>query len=150
LIRLAQEHIRHEVERANAWRRRTPVRLEQDVPETPPPTEGMSTLGDEILDFYEPDEDLKVEDVIPDIDVPTPEEESETRELQSCVDAALAALPKEWRRALRLHYVEGRDGAELSRALGRPEPEVDRLLEHARAYLRQKLLEAGLKGPSPS
>jgi DNA-directed RNA polymerase specialized sigma24 family protein len=142
VIELAREHLRAEVQRLKAWHQRTPVRLEADVPETPP-RERVSTLGDEVLDFHEPDEDLKVEDVIPDLEIPTPEEETETRELQSCVEVAMAGMPRQWRRALLLHHVEGLAGAELAKAIGRPEPETGRILEHASGYLRQRLIESG-------
>jgi hypothetical protein len=50
---------------------------------------------DEILDFHEPDEDVKVQDIVADLDAPNPEEEA------------------------------------------------DRILETARAALREKLLRAG-------
>ena len=142
LIRLAREHLDAEVKRLKAWRSRTGVRTEAEVPRTPP-TEYVSTLGDERLDFDEPDEDLKIEDVIPDVDVPTPEQETETKELRWCVSAALAGMPREWRRAVLLRHVEGLTLAELTKTIGRTEPEVERMLAHADAYLRQKLVEAG-------
>ena len=144
LLGLAREHLRAEVARLNAWRARTPVRTEQDFPDTPP-TEWVSTLGDETLDFHELDEDLKVEDVIPDIDAPTPEEHAETVELRWCVSTALAGMPAEWRRALLLRHVDGLAGVELAKALDRSEPETRRILEQARAYLRQKLVESGCR-----
>ena len=131
LIALAREQIRTEVASVKSWRARTPVRTEDDVPETPP-AEAVSMLGDEILDFYEPDEDLKVEDVLPDLDVPTPDEVAETDELRACVDMALATMPRQWRRALLRRYVD--DEAR---------PDDDRVLDHARQYLRQKLVDAG-------
>lgn len=56
LVGIAREQIRSDVKRSQKWRARTPIRTEDDVPETPP-AEAVSTLGDEILDFYEPDED---------------------------------------------------------------------------------------------
>ena len=142
LVALAREHLGAEVARLKAWRGQTPVRTEDDVPETPP-TEAVSTLGDEILDFYEPDEDLKVEDVLANLDVPTPEEVAEAGELQSCVDTALAAMPAQWRRALRLRYADGLRGAELAGALGLRPADVERVLGHAREYLREKLGESG-------
>jgi RNA polymerase sigma factor (sigma-70 family) len=142
LIGLAREHLDAEVKRLKSWRNRTGLRTEADVPETPP-TEAVSTLGDEILDFYEPDEDLKVEDIIPDIDVPTPEQETEAKELRWSVNAALAGMPREWRRTLLLRHVDGLTRAELAKTLGRTESEVGRILEHAREYLRQKLIESG-------
>jgi RNA polymerase sigma factor (sigma-70 family) len=144
LLGLAREHLRAEVARLKAWRARTPVRTEQDFPDTPP-TEWVSTLGDETLDFHELDEDLKVEDVIPDIDAPSPEEQAEIRELQWCVGTALAGMPAEWRRALLLRHVDGLAGVELAKALDRSEPETRRILEQARAYLRQKLVESGCR-----
>jgi RNA polymerase sigma factor (sigma-70 family) len=142
LIALAREQLRADVQRLKSWRARTPVRTEQDIPDTPP-QEWVSTLGDEVLDFDEPDEDLKMEDVIPDLDVDTPEEEAERRELQSCVDSALAAMPQVWRRALRLRHVEGLDGAELARAMDRPEVETRQIVAHAQEFLRQRLRESG-------
>jgi DNA-directed RNA polymerase specialized sigma24 family protein len=88
LINLAIEQIETEIKRSRLERART-VRIEEDIPETQPT---ISSLGDEILDFYRPDEDLKLEDVIPDIQVPTPEQQVETKELRQCVRAALGAL----------------------------------------------------------
>ncbi|HWN54240.1 MAG TPA: hypothetical protein VNP91_03950 [Methylomirabilota bacterium] len=142
LIELAREHLRAQVQQLKSWHARTPVHTEQDVPETPP-QERVSTLGDEVLDFYEPDEDLKMEDVIPDLDVATPEEETERRELQSCVDAAMAGMPRAWRHALRLRHVEGLTGSELATAMGRPEVETRRILAHAQEFLRQRVMESG-------
>jgi DNA-directed RNA polymerase specialized sigma24 family protein len=62
---------------------------------------------------------------------------------QECVKAALAGMPTEWRRALLLCHVEGLSAAELARTIGRAEQEIERVLEHAREYLRQKLIESG-------
>jgi DNA-directed RNA polymerase specialized sigma24 family protein len=42
-----------------------------------------------------------------------------------------------------LHQVEGLDSVELAKTLGRTEPEIERVLEYARRYLRQRLIEAG-------
>ena len=67
LIGLAKAQIERDVKRFKAERKRT-VHIEEDVPETPP-AEEVQTLGDEILDFYVSDEDLKLEDVFPDGDV---------------------------------------------------------------------------------
>jgi RNA polymerase sigma factor (sigma-70 family) len=135
LVRLARAQLAEEVRRRTTERERT-VRIEEDVPETPP-NEAVSTLGDEILDFYEPDEDLKLGDVIPDLDLPTPEEEAEVNELRRCVSAAVAGLPRQWR-VILLRHAQG---------LTNPAPDVQRILELARAYLRQRLLESGCVGP---
>ena len=149
LLRIAIEELETEVARVRAERERTAVRLEEDVPETPPP-ESVTSLGEEILYFHQPDEDLRLEDVLPDMDIETPEEHAERTELRVCVNTTLTALPPQWRRALLLRYVDGLTGAALGRALGTTEAEAARLLGQARAELRRKLIEAGCTlRPSP-
>ena len=144
LVELGRETIAAAVKRSRAWRLRTPARIETDIPDVPP-SEWVTTLGEERLEFYEPDEDLKLEDVLPDIEIPTPEDVAATRELRDCISAALKALPREWRRAVLLRYVEGLHGTRLAKALGKTSAETHRLLDHARHDLRQRLLEAGCR-----
>jgi RNA polymerase sigma factor (sigma-70 family) len=150
LIELAIEQLEREIKRV-ASRRDRAVAIEEDIPETPPEV-AVSTLGDEILDSYQPDEDLKVEDVIPDPSTLTPEEVTQSRDLQRVVRRIVAGLPRSWRQAFVLHEVEGYSLEETARMVRRSAPEVARDLELAREYLRQRLLEAGLgrfpsKGP---
>jgi ribosomal subunit interface protein len=141
LIELAVEQLEAEVKRSKAERAGV-VHIEEDIPETPP-AEEVSSLGDEVMDFYQPDEDQEFEDIIPDMTAPTPEQILESRELQRYVNRTLATLPRVWRRAFTLHYVGGMPVAEVARMTKRAESEVERHLEHAREYLRQRLLEAG-------
>ncbi|HXF74514.1 MAG TPA: sigma-70 family RNA polymerase sigma factor [Methylomirabilota bacterium] len=144
LAQLASEQLRVETERLKSERERT-VRIEEDTPETPP-SEVVSTLGDEILEFYQPDEDLKLEDIFPDEQISTPEEFIAAKEeLFKRVNAALAGMPREWRLTLRLRYAEQLTGAVLAQALDQSEPEVERILESARQHLRQSLVEAGYR-----
>jgi len=144
LIALARETLAAAVASARAWRRRTPARLEADIPDTPP-REWVTTLGEERLDYWEPDEDLKLEDLLPDLEMPTPEGEAARRELRECLRAALTGLPRDWRRALLLRHVEGLGYARLARMLGTSTSEIHRLLDHARQYLRQRLVESGCR-----
>jgi RNA polymerase sigma factor (sigma-70 family) len=148
LLRLAREQVEAEVAALKA-ERDTAVRIEDDVPETPP-AEQAATQGESILYFYEPEEDWKVEDVVPDLKVPTPEQEVETRELRSCLRTALADLPPAWRRALMLHHLDALDGAELAEAVGLPEHELPQVLDQARRRLRRKLVESGCEFTSPA
>jgi RNA polymerase sigma factor (sigma-70 family) len=141
LVELAREQLEAEVRRLKSERERT-VHIEEDIPETPP-TEEVSTLGEEILDFHQPDEDLKLEDVIPDLKFPTPEQIAETKELRRCVNTALAGLPEQWRQALWLRHGEGLTGTKLAKAIGKPEPEIERTLEYTLQYVRQRLVELG-------
>ena len=124
-MRLAQRQLQSETERSRRERGQT-IPLEQTAPLTPP-SEEVTTLGEEILDFYQPDEALKIEDVLPDIRTPSPEEDLELRELRRCVREALNQLPKEQRRALVRRYVFGLDtdktrkgGEKATRAPTRP------------------------------
>jgi RNA polymerase sigma factor (sigma-70 family) len=142
LIQLATKQLQAEIRRRKS-ERRTTVHLEEDAPETPP-LEEVSTLGEEILEFYQPDEDFKLEDFFPEADVSTPEDWAAAKEeLLNCVNASLAGMPREWRRALRLHHAGGLTLAELAEALQKSEPEIERVLEYARRHLRQSLRDAG-------
>ena len=141
LMRHARRYVQNEIGRIRASSELT-ISKEEDVPETPPEKE-VSLLGEEIFEFFEPDEDLKVEDVVPDLDVPAPEQELETAEWQQCVNSAMAGMPAEWQRALMLRFGRGLKGATLAQALGKPASETSRVLELAHAYLRQRLVESG-------
>jgi len=145
VIGLAVEKVEAEVKRSKAERAGR-VHIEEDIPETPP-SEEVSTLGDEIMDFYQPDEDLKLEDIIPDMTAPTPEQMLESRELQRYINRTLATLPRVWRSAFALHYVEGVPVAEIARMIKHSESDVHRHLEYACERLRQRLSEAGFEAP---
>jgi ribosome-associated translation inhibitor RaiA/DNA-directed RNA polymerase specialized sigma24 family protein len=92
LIRFALKAIEAEVRRGKNERDQG-VPVEHGVPETPPQEE-VTRLGEDVLYFYQPDEVLKVEDVIPDLETPSPEQEVEQKELRGCVRRALRAMPK--------------------------------------------------------
>ena len=144
LIQLAVERIHAEIRRLSS-NRNTEVPLEKNVPLTPP-ARVVSTLGEEIFEFYQPDENLKLEDIFADFDVSTPEDfVAAKEELLHCVNAALAGMPKKWRQALRLRHVEGLTSEQLSEALEKDEPEIERILEYARQHLRESLIEAGCR-----
>ena len=148
LMRLAQRQLRSETERSRRERGQT-IPLEQTAPLTPP-SEEVTTLGEEILDFYQPDEALKIEDVLPDIRTPSPEEDLELRELRRCVREALNQLPKEQRRALVRRYVFGLDRDEASKGGGKGDASADGTLEAARERLRQILIDSGCAFEPPA
>jgi RNA polymerase sigma factor (sigma-70 family) len=141
LAQLAADQIEAAIKRVAAESKEL-VHIEENVPETPREEE-VSTLGDEILDFFQPDEDLRLEDIVPDLEVPTPEEETSVKELRECVRRALNALPETWRRVLLLHYVEGVKDEQLAKAIGKPIREVQRIQGSAAKYLRQRLEQSG-------
>ncbi len=141
LIRIAAQQVAAEIKRSKRERGRV-VYMEEEVPNLPPP-EDVTSLGEEILYFYQPDEDLKLEDLVPDLDLPTPEQNVEIMELRRCVRSALVSMPQELRRVLVLRYVQELEVPELAGLIGKPVSEVERVLEEARAHLRQKLIDSG-------
>lgn len=141
LIRLATKQLAAEIRRTKFDRERN-LHIETRVPETPP-REEVSTLGDEILDFYQPDEDLKVEDIVPQIEVSTPEGKVEKEELRACVRMVLETMPADSRRILLLRYVQGLDEAKVAKMVGRTETEVQQLIGEGGEYLRERLIESG-------
>ena len=146
LRQLAKERIRSEIRRRR-WEREHLIHVEQDVPETSP-AEEAAQLGDELLHFYQPHEDLEVEDGVQDPAAAVPggdDPDDEQRELRRCVDLALAELPRLWRRMLVLRHVKRLTSARVARVLHLPQAEVSGTAVHALAFLRQHLLESGCR-----
>ncbi|GIX46986.1 MAG: hypothetical protein KatS3mg131_1197 [Candidatus Tectimicrobiota bacterium] len=141
LLRLAVEVLRSEVRRRRA-ERAAALHLEQPAPPD------SQTSDDEIYAFYQPDEKLRLEDLVPDPYMPTPEEVVASRDLQRYLNQTLAMLPATWRQAFVLHDIEGCTVAETAHILDVSEEEVRQALDHAHAFLRQKLAEAELQ-PAP-
>lgn len=141
LLKLAHEEIRAEVNRLKRERDLVPRHIEEDVPEVPEDEE-LKTLGDWIYDFYQPDEDLRLEDLIPDPRAVSPEAVTESRDVQRFVNQTLAKLPKPWRDAFVLYYVEELSIPEVAHITGQSEAEVEQSIEHAREFLRHTLEQA--------
>ncbi len=102
-----------------------------------------STRHSEIYNFYQPEEKLRLEDIVPDPYIPSPEEIVTCRDLQRYINQTLAMLPETWRTVFVLRYVEECSLPEVARIMDMPE-----VLEHACAFLQQKLVEAAL-APAP-
>jgi RNA polymerase sigma factor (sigma-70 family) len=101
----------------------------------------MPGSEDGLFDFYQPDEVVRLEDVVPVSALPTPEQVVERQDLQRTINQMLAHLPKQWRLALVLHEVEGCSIAETAHVLGITEANAKEALDSARAFLRQQLAE---------
>ena len=142
LLGLAARALRGEVDRLRSERRRA-VPVEAELPEVPPEEE-VSTLGSEILEFYQPDEELHAESVLPAAGIPTPESAEEARELQRCLLDALAALPASWRQVLVLSRLEGLSEEQVSEATGQDPQRIAWELERARDFLHARMRSAGL------
>ncbi|MFC0403008.1 RNA polymerase subunit sigma-28 [Paraburkholderia rhizosphaerae] len=104
---------------------------------------------DELLfEYWQPDEVLRVEDVVPATDS-TPEEAVINRELRELVATLLAELPEPWRRAVTLCRLEGQPAAAAARVLAITERELEDWLAHADAFLKARLGDLRLT-PEPS
>src|SRR5215510_1380998 len=66
--------------------------------EPPPVVVGREGLRvEDFLDIPAAEDDLKVEDIVPGIDVPAADRLAEYAGFEACVRTALAALPRTWR-----------------------------------------------------
>jgi RNA polymerase sigma factor (sigma-70 family) len=149
LTELANDHLQREVRRLRA-ERRCHVPIEKDIPEVPP-NEAVKTLGEEILEFYQPDEDLKLEDIFPEYDISTPEDfVAAKEELVQCINAALAAMPEEWRKAFSLRHRDRLTLDELGKVLDKNTAETWRLLAGLASWASESGFFPGGSPRSPS
>jgi len=75
---------------------------------------------------------------------PSPSQQASQAERELLIQAALDAVPADYRLALVLRYFEGLSGTEMAEAMGRSTKAVERLLVRAKASLKphlQRLLE---------
>jgi RNA polymerase sigma factor (sigma-70 family) len=143
LIKLAIEQIESEINRTKSERENL-VYVGEVLPEVPLMNKDPLE-ADEPANSYRPEEELKLEAIIPNMEIPPPEATAEVEELQSYINNVLASLPKAWRKAFVLHMVDGLSLKEVARVTGLSDVEVKHYLEYAADYLRQKLIESGLK-----
>lgn len=100
---------------------------------------------DEIYDFFQPDHSVRLNDLLPGVGLPTPEEALAEREFQQHIIRALAQLPRRWREAFVLYSVEGLTLEEVARVTRHPVDATRRAIELARELLRAGLAEVGVK-----
>jgi ribosomal subunit interface protein len=143
LLQLALAYIAKECKRLKAERAGA---LHIEAPARPDPAREVPTLrfDDEMYEFYQPDEKLRLEDLVPDPYVLTPEQVIDSLPLQRYINQTLAQLPQAWRTAFVLHHIEDLTIPEVAQLTGTNAEEVERALLQAREFLRQKLLEADL------
>ncbi len=99
----------------------------------------VRALGEDRLEFYQPDEALHFEDVVPDLALADPESQLSAREQMRFVHRSLRELPRQKRQAFLLH-ADGYDDLEISMIQKRPESEVRRDIESVRSQLLKRLL----------
>ncbi len=134
LVKLLLDHMKKEVARAREMG--GPLRLEE--------AGAVPGSAESLFDFYQPDEVVRLEDLLPASQIPTPEQVVERRELQRWINQTLSHLPSQWRLALVLHGAEGYSVEETAHFLGLSESDAKQALDSARAFLRHKLMELSL------
>ncbi len=102
-------------------------------------------LDTELYEYYQPDDVVKVEDVIPDPTSPEPEDWYEEEEIEETVDRVISLLPNRWRQALQLVEMEGFSPEEVAMIQGVPAEQVKQEVENAKQFIREKLQDYGLK-----
>ncbi len=137
LTSLALEVIGEEMEAHRVRERR--VATEEREPETPMDvTDGIDT---EIYEFYQPDEVIRLEDVIPNPESPIPEEAEALLERNLLVQEVLALLPRRWRQALVLVDVHEMQETEVAGILGCSQDELAEMRRCAERFMREWLAQ---------
>lgn len=99
---------------------------------------------EERYEYWEPEEQLTLEDLLPDPTAETPEEAAMQNDLRRALLRAIATLPRSWRHAVILTTFDGLAPAEAAGVLGISEAQLNQKLEHAQAFLKQRLADIGL------
>lgn len=97
-----------------------------------------------VYEFWQPDELLKFEDVVP-VSGDTPEERVGQQELLRYLHDVMGRMPNHWRWAMLLAQAEEISLAKVARMMGASEEEVKRWIEQGDEYLRARLGEAGYR-----
>jgi RNA polymerase sigma factor (sigma-70 family) len=99
--------------------------------------------GEEMLQFYHPDESLTNENLIADRRGSTPEDDASHDELMAMVERALRGATPEQREEFLLFTLEGFRLAEISAITDRTVEQVQNDIRLAREYLRRALIASG-------
>ncbi len=97
---------------------------------------------DEVFDFYQPDETLRLEDLLTDEHSRNPEELMEYEEAEAEIHKAIAKLPKGMRESFVLAVMEGFAPDEVAMITGKQTAEISRDVDRARKELRQRLRQS--------
>lgn len=141
LIMLAGDVLNQRLQQAQLSREaagRDEARVEQRLSRVPPEWKGCA-VEDEIYDWYQPDENLHLEDVVADPHALSPEEIAAHRQFQQELDQIIAFLPKRWRDVFVLHSMEDFSLDEVAIVTGQSLDQVQQDWQSACAFLRERL-----------
>lgn len=99
-------------------------------------------IDSEFYDYYQPDEVLKIEDILP---ASPSQQRASDNELMDRIEHILSILPNQWRRAFTLVEIDGFSEEEVAMILDSTPPEIGKNIEMAKAFIRAKLKDAGME-----
>lgn len=108
-------------------------------PHVEEPRQEAEQWEDEPLNFYQPDESLKLEDLLSDTSAATPEEYLAEEETEERLQKAIAELPDEVREVFVLYALEEFNSDEVAMMLGTNKEAVLEAVNQARQLLREKV-----------
>jgi len=135
LTGLALEVIGEELERHHV--RERSIATEAWAPETP--MDVTDDLDTEYYEYHEPEEVIRLEDLIPDPTTTDPEEAEAIWERNLAVQKTLARLPRRWRHALVLMDVMEMEAEEVAGIVGLPADGLDEVRRCAEGFMREWL-----------
>ncbi len=96
-------------------------------------------------EYYQPDEIIKVEDILIDADSIPPEGQVEYKEIETLIDKLLAQLPADWRDAFILSVREGLSISDIAGNKGKGVDEIRNDIECAKTFIHDKLSDSGFR-----
>jgi RNA polymerase sigma factor (sigma-70 family) len=94
-------------------------------------------------EYYQPDEVIKVEDILIDPDTITPGQEIVYKEIETYIDKVLAQLPADWRDAFILSVREDVPITDIAHNRGTTDSDIQQEIETARSFISRKLTDSG-------
>jgi DNA-directed RNA polymerase specialized sigma24 family protein len=123
-------------------RERREISVEGNV-QDPAEEAGFRTLSEHVLDFWQPDQDQTMADIIPDEQVPTPAEIEDMKARQNDIYKALAAMPQDMRENFVLFAVEHWSVEDIAEWRSIAPEKVKEELRSAQKLLMERLREKG-------
>lgn len=132
LYRIAEDILSDEIR--NSQESSGNVSMEEKVPPRSPHWE-VNDLNDDMLDFYQPEEMLLYEDIMPDVHVPDPVRILDEEEQMKDISFALSKMEPRARSCFLLNRVEGFEVYEIALMQGREEEEVSKDIQGCEDFL---------------
>jgi len=96
-------------------------------------------------EYYQPDEIIKVEDILIDPDSIPAERHVEYMEIEMHIDKLLAQLPADWREIFILFVREDLSIAAIAQNKGKSANEIRAILKNAKNFIHEKLIDSGFQ-----